>query len=283
MAQTTQTQFPFATTYRTVKEIPQDVAQTLRAQYRTLMKDLRKKLECSQDALADSIGVTRSYVNLIEGQHSTCSLTTIDSVVRKAYAQYGVPLDNIPKLPPAEVDSEVLTAAPTNETVAALVKNSRPAVAHAMETFRKEFNVPVGEMYDLLGLSQGHGYLLRYARQGPSTKLRTQVIAKLEAETARRRAAPSTATSEAKPEDTSAKAKTEVKETKAKETKAKVTEAPAAKPAAVATPVTRTDEVIPAMVVPNLAALATALSFDFRTKHRFQTLPDGSILVAKEM
>lgn len=243
----------------TASTVTAEEAKALRLVLRDKLKTLRQKLTCSQPELADAIGVSRSYINLIENVNNSCNLQHAEEVVKKAYSQFGAPYEDVTAMQqltlpalvrnaPADVDPELFSRGVT-----------KSETARRINLFKDEFRLRPPQLAQLFGVSGGHEYVLRTGREHTSPEMRRKVLAIIDRETAKRRAAAHTVNHTPRASPTT----------------------PA--PVAVAAEASGQDTVMsPAVLVRNVSALINALDFDFKTRHQFSKLPDGTILVVKE-
>lgn len=242
-----------------------------RVRLRNKLLALRKQVNCSQQEIADLIGIKHSYAALLESSRKKYDVIKAEALIRKAYTALGVDFDATPvpvaqmaftfnqaaPSTPAEIDPEILTRLTPQE------------VSRRIKEFAQEFTLLPDDLARLFGVSRGHEYILRSGRSPSGIKMRRKVIQIIAKMSARWRA-------EAAARDTNT------------HTAPVRNEAPViAAPAPMVTPpppvIKATDTVIPAVLVKDEASLISALSFDFTTKHRLQRLPGGAILVSKEM
>lgn len=232
--------------------------QAKRAALREKLKALRTKLACTQPELAEAIDVPYSYVNLIENRSGSCNVQRAEAVVKKAYQQFGAPYEDISAMQqmtlagfsrnaPAEIDPEIAGRGAT-----------RSETARRINAFKDEFRLRPPQLAQIFGVSGGHEYVLRTGKDNTSLEIRKKVLAIIDHETAKRR-------NSVPPRLVAPPVQPTV-----------VASAPV--PSVVAS----TDTVMsPAVLVYSAAALHTAIDFDFKTKHQFSKLPDGTILVVK--
>lgn len=262
----------------TNRTLSREAVASKRASLRAKLKTLRQKLACTQPELAEAIGVPYSYVNLIENRSGTCNVDRAEAVVKKAYEQFGAPYEDVTAMEqmtlpaltrtttpsaspgPAEVDPELFSRGAT-----------RSETARRIRMFKEEFGLKPAELAHLFGLSGGHEYILRTGRETSGLDTRKKVLAIIDRETSKRRGTssttPSTATTTAPALPVTAGNTAPAPEANTVNTQAKAL----------------ADTVVsPATLVRNQLGLAGAINFDFKTRHIFSQLPDGTILVVKE-